>query len=88
VTLPVEIVYSRIYDAAFFALSTAIQDDIDAKTVWLAARLDVFPHERLQGASAFRLRVGQYRVIYTFSMNPPALHLIYVGHRREVYSKF
>ena len=48
-------------------------------------RLEDFPHQRMQGFKCFRLRVGDHRVIYDFSVAENSLGLISVGHRREVY---
>jgi len=39
----------------------------------------------LQGTDAFRLRVGDYRVIYDFDLKEQRLDLLFVGHRREIY---
>ena len=41
--------------------------------------------KKLKGRDAWRIRVGDYRVIY--EINDRALHVIIVtvGHRREVY---
>ena len=33
----------------------------------------------------FRLRVGDYRIIYTFDVSRDELSLVTLGHRREVY---
>ena len=38
---------------------------------------------RLQGRPGFRLRVGDYRVIFTD--DGAVLDILHVGHRREVY---
>lgn len=51
----------------------------------LGRRLESFPHHRMQGMKCFRLRVGDYRVIYDFNRDLNTLHLITVGHRREIY---
>jgi len=50
----------------------------------LGRRLESFPHERLKGCPEFRLRVGDYRVIYGFELRRNVLSLHLVGHRREV----
>ena len=44
-----------------------------------------FSHERLQGRPEFRLRVGDYRVLYEFDARQERIILHYAGHRREVY---
>ena len=33
----------------------------------------------------YRLRVGDYRIIYTFDAAASVIHLLAVGHRREIY---
>ena len=38
-----------------------------------------------EGRSEYRLRAGVYRVIYEFDRAKNILHLIAIGHRREVY---
>jgi mRNA interferase RelE/StbE len=39
----------------------------------------------LQARGEFKLRVGDYRVIYEFDANRNEIYLITIGHRREVY---
>ena len=39
----------------------------------------------MTGRSEFRLRVGDYRIIYSFDLAKNEIHLITLGHRREVY---
>jgi mRNA-degrading endonuclease RelE of RelBE toxin-antitoxin system len=41
----------------------------------------------MQGVDAFRLRVGDYRIIYQFNAEKNELYLIAVGNRREIYKK-
>ena len=49
--------------------------------------LDRFSHTRLTGMNSYRLRVGDYRVIYEFDVSKGTLLLLAVGHRREVYRR-
>lgn len=44
-----------------------------------------YPHHRLKGSAHFRLRAGDYRIIYTFDARLNEIHLLAVGHRREIY---
>jgi len=39
----------------------------------------------LQGRAEFKLRVGNYRVLYEFDVKQGRILLHYVGHRREIY---
>jgi mRNA interferase RelE/StbE len=80
-------IYSRDYDADFFKLPRDIQARIEAAIDRLGRTLDSYPHHRMQGVDAFRIRVGDYRVIYDFDRTTGVLHLLSVGHRREVYRK-
>ena len=53
----------------------------------MGARLETYPHKRLQGRSEFKLRVGDYRVLYEFDVTQERLYLHYVGHRRDIYKR-
>jgi mRNA interferase RelE/StbE len=53
----------------------------------MGVRLGVFPHQRLQGRSEFKLRVGDYRVLYEFEVKQGRIYLHYVGHRRDIYKR-
>ena len=78
-------IYSREFDAIFVRLPPQIQGRIEARIRELGQRLDDFPHARLQGRPEFRLRVGDYRIIYAFDVNRNEVSLVTLGHRREVY---
>ena len=41
----------------------------------------------MKGVNAYRIRVGNYRVIYDFDRAKGILRLLSVGHRREVYRR-
>jgi mRNA interferase RelE/StbE len=41
--------------------------------------------KRLQGEESYRLRVGDYRVLYTIDDGEKKVLILAVGHRREVY---
>lgn len=45
------------------------------------------PHQRLKGRAEFKLRVGDYRVLYEFDSSQGRIYLHYVGHRREIYQR-
>ena len=58
-----------------------IQSKVDA----MGTRLETFPHQRLSGRPEFKLRVGDYRVLYEFDLKQGRIYLHYVGNRREIY---
>ena len=78
-------IYSKEFDALFAGLPSGIRVRITEKIRLIGTRLESFPHERLQGRSEFRLRVGDYRVIYEFDVGRNEILLVTVGHRRDVY---
>lgn len=82
---PAQQIYYTRFDAAFFKLPPAIRVRLEARIDELGLRLDTFPHHRLTGCSRYRLRVGDYRIIYTFDPEQNILDLLAVGHRREIY---
>ena len=53
----------------------------------MGLRLENFPHKRLQGRPEFKLRVGDYRVLYEFDVKFGRIYLHYVGNRREIYKR-
>lgn len=79
-----QIYYTR-FDAAFFELPLQVRARIESKVDEMGLRLATFPHHRLAGSNRYRLRVGDYRIIYAFDIAGNILHLLAVGHRREIY---
>ena len=73
------------FDSAFFKLPPEVRARIKAKIDDMGVRLKTFPHHRLKGSARCRLRVGDYRIIYAFDAEQISIHLLGVGHRREIY---
>ena len=80
-------IYSRDFDADFFKLPLGIQRRIEDRIDRLGVMLDRFSHTHLTGMDCYRLRVGDYRMVYDFDRSKGVLYLLAVGHRREVYRK-
>jgi mRNA interferase RelE/StbE len=78
-------VYYASFDAVFLKLPAALRARIEAKIDEIGLRLKSYPHHRLKGSNRFRTRVGDYRIIYTFDMDQNRIHLLAIGHRREIY---
>ena len=78
-------VYAHEFDSVFFKLPLHVRDAIEDKIHQLGSRLSDYPHARLTGRSEYRLRAGDYRVIYDFDREKNILYLIAVGNRREIY---
>ena len=73
------------FDADFFKLPDEFQKRIQGKIDEMGLSLRTFPHYRMAGMNRYRLRVGDYRVIYAVEMETNVIHLLAIGHRREVY---
>jgi len=67
---------SREFDADFFRLPSNIQSLVQKKIDDMGLRLAAFQHYRLTGADRYRLRVGDYRVIYHFDPLRLEIYLI------------
>ncbi len=78
-------IYTREFDRVFFTLPASIRSRIECKIAEIAVSLESYPHARLQGRGEFKLRIGDYRVIYDFDARKNELFLLAMGHRREVY---
>ncbi len=52
-------------------------------------RFDPIPPtaKRLTGQSHYRIRIGKYRVVYSYEAKVLVIVIIDIGHRREVYKK-
>ena len=78
-------IYYSGFDDIFCGLPSDIKKRIEARIDEMGVRLESFPHHRMKGGDRYRLRVGDYRVIYTFNVEKKEIHLLAVGHRREIY---
>jgi len=43
---------------------------------------------KLRDTAFYRLRVGDYRIIYTIHDETHKVHILAIGHRREVYRQW
>jgi mRNA-degrading endonuclease RelE of RelBE toxin-antitoxin system len=80
-------IWSHVFCRHFDPLPSKVQSDMLSKIDDLGERLGTFPHVRLTGRSEFKLRVGDWRVLYDFDAKAGRLYLLYVGHRREIYKR-
>ncbi|MEO8861462.1 MAG: type II toxin-antitoxin system RelE/ParE family toxin [Ginsengibacter sp.] len=61
----------------------AIRDSIAS----LAANPRPTGYKKLKGINAYRIRSGNYRIIYEIHDNIVTIVVIDVGHRREIYRR-
>jgi mRNA interferase RelE/StbE len=80
-------IWSPTFSKAFDSLPARVRDAIQRNVDDMGSRLANFPHQRLQGRPEFKLRAGDYRVLYEFDVKQGRIYLHYVGHRREIYKR-
>jgi mRNA interferase RelE/StbE len=78
-------IYYASFDDVFLKLPPVVRARVESEIDDLGSRLGSYPHHRLRGSNRFRARVGDYRVIYTFDLRQNTIHLLAIGHRREIY---
>ncbi|HEX3602117.1 MAG TPA: type II toxin-antitoxin system RelE/ParE family toxin [Lacipirellulaceae bacterium] len=70
-------------------LDPAIRRRVAKRLGWLRANLDSIIPESLTGrlVGLYKLRVGDYRVIYEIVRDERVIIIQAVGHRRDIYRK-
>jgi mRNA interferase RelE/StbE len=69
-------------------LTSANQQRTLNKIRWLSENFENISPQALSAnlTGLFKLRVGDYRVIYSFDLESQQITIHKIGHRREVYS--
>jgi len=78
-------IWSPTFSKSFDSLPAPVREAVQRKLDEMSARLEEFPHKRLHGRPEFKLRIGDYRVLYEFDLPQGRIYPHYVGHRREIY---
>ncbi len=65
----------NLFSKSFDNLPASIRETVQRKVDEMGTRLESFPHQRLQGRPEFKLRVGEYRVLYEFDVKLGRIHL-------------
>lgn len=84
----VQVQFTPQAEADLNRIDKSVGQRVLKKLRWLAENFDAVSHESLSGQwqGVFKLRVGDYRVLYTVSNEEPRLVTVhFVRHRREVY---
>jgi len=68
-------------------ISQVVRMRILKKIQWLGANLEKISPLPLTGqwSGFYKLRVGDYRVIYEFDIENQLIFITKIGHRREIY---
>ncbi len=67
--------------------TSIVRERILRKIRWLAENFEQIPSQPLAAdlAGFYKLRVGDYRVIYDFSVEETIITIVQIGHRSEIY---
>jgi mRNA interferase RelE/StbE len=83
--MPYQILIKRSAEKELDALPAHTRERIIKKLLALEADPRLPGTKKLQGEDAFRLRVGDYRVLYMIEDQARVITIYAIGHRREVY---
>jgi mRNA-degrading endonuclease RelE of RelBE toxin-antitoxin system len=68
-------IWSPTFSKAFDSLPSSTRELVQRKVDEMGARLSSFPHKRLEGRPEFKLRVGDYRILYEFDVKQGRIYL-------------
>ena len=57
------------------------------KIKWLSENFEQIKHQSLKGnlSEFYKLRVGDYRIIYEFDIEEKIIFIDKIGHRKDIY---
>lgn len=62
-----------------------LQDRLTGKIFGLENQPRPFGCKKLHGSDYFRIRIGDYRVIYSINDNEKIIKILDLGHRKDIY---
>lgn len=66
-----------------------LSDEIFTRITDLIQELELDPRrpgsKKLRGSNSYRVRVGDYRIIYTIDDRLEIVEIVAIGHRRDIY---
>ena len=79
------ILFARSVQKDFHRLPRSIF--LRVQTALASIQKDPFPsgHKKLEGHGLYRLRVGDYRIVYEVTTKIRIIVIIRIGHRRDIY---
>jgi mRNA interferase RelE/StbE len=84
---PCEVVFSSEAEASLGHLDKPVAQRILNRIKWLSMHVEDINHKSLTGRlrGTYKLRIGDYRVIYELSRETSLLTIRFIGHRSEIY---
>ena len=83
--MPYQIVIKRTAEKELDALPSGVRNRIAVRLLRLEENPRLSGSLKLQGQDGYRLRIGDYRVLYSVDDRAQVITIFAIGHRREVY---
>ena len=83
--MPYRVLIKRSAEKELDALPASVRERIAVRLLTLEENPRSSGVKKLQGEESYRLRVGDYRVLFTINDRQRVVTIYAVGHRREVY---
>ena len=80
-----QVLLKRSAETELYAFRGSLFDRIKRKLLALEDNPRPFGVQKLHGQEAYRIRVGDYRILYLIDDAARQVHIISVAHRREAY---
>lgn len=80
-----KIIYSKVAEKEILNLDRPLGQRIYKKVDLLKDQPYGWSSQKLSGNKGYRIRIGDYRVIYIIDKKNKIITVIKIGHRREVY---
>lgn len=79
------ILFSRAVRKELYRLPRSVF--LRVQTTLASLRKDPFPsgHKKLEGYDLYRLRIGNYRIVYEVTTKIRIIVIIRIGHRKDIY---
>ena len=86
--MPYAVVVKRSAERELKALSSEVAHRIGTRLRALADEPRPVQSIRLKESSSYRIRIGDYRVVYTIDDEARTVTIVAIGHRSDVYRDF
>ena len=80
-----QLLVKRSAEKELLALPTPIHERIAERLLGLEGNPRPFGVKKLRGQAGYRLRVGDYRILFTIDDSARIVTIYAIGHRRQVY---
>lgn len=80
-----QVILKRSAEKELDVLRVSIFNRIKEKLLSLASNPRPFGVQKLQGQEAYRIRAGDYRILYLIDDQARKVEILAIGHRREAY---